>query len=243
MNLIGSRNLSTGCDELTVATDRQRHEDQEYSSPRAHCKCNDPGTCVLFVLVYLCLCSFLKWSRTRPWWRLSEVSITWLRQRKSPPAISRLLDCSKFIFHWFTTIWDGWWLWHHASVLRLQPVCYLDLLHSFAWQKQARENQDTQVQHFSSSWSKWTCFLSRIGFELFFPPQTAPVWFPWPLALGLLPRARGWPSHLWSRNRYRSTIQAYLGKRNTSSDSYVFHNIKHAKVSIRKFGGSLEVLL
>ena len=37
------RNFPTGCDELAVATDRQRHEDQEYSSPPAHCLCNDPG--------------------------------------------------------------------------------------------------------------------------------------------------------------------------------------------------------
>ena len=57
----------------------QRYADEESSSPRAHCKCNDPGIC--FVLVYLCLCSFLQWSRTRPWWRLSQVSITWFRRR------------------------------------------------------------------------------------------------------------------------------------------------------------------
>ena len=50
----------TGCDDLSVATDRQVHEDQEHSSPRAHCICNDPGTCILFVLVYLCLYSFLQ---------------------------------------------------------------------------------------------------------------------------------------------------------------------------------------
>ena len=54
MNLIGSHNLSTGCDELTVATDRQRHEDQEYSSPRAHCKCNDPGICAFLFYAYSC---------------------------------------------------------------------------------------------------------------------------------------------------------------------------------------------
>ena len=41
-----------GCDEVAVATDRQRHEDQEYSSPRAHCKFNDPGICVfVFALI------------------------------------------------------------------------------------------------------------------------------------------------------------------------------------------------
>ena len=43
---------------VAVATDGQRYADQESSSPRAHCKCNDPGIC--FVLVYLCLCSFLQ---------------------------------------------------------------------------------------------------------------------------------------------------------------------------------------
>ena len=67
---IGSRNLHTGCDELTVATDRQRHEDQEYSSPRAHCKCNDQGICVfLYLCIYVCADSH--WSRTVPWWRPS----------------------------------------------------------------------------------------------------------------------------------------------------------------------------
>ena len=58
-----------------VATDRQRHEDQEYSSLRAHCKCNDPG---IWVFGYLCLCSFLQCTRTRPWWHLS---ICWWRQK------------------------------------------------------------------------------------------------------------------------------------------------------------------
>ena len=48
--------MHTGCDELAVATDRQRHEDQEYSSPPAHCKCNDPG---ISVFLYLCICVFL----------------------------------------------------------------------------------------------------------------------------------------------------------------------------------------
>ena len=42
---------------FTVATDRQRHEDPESSSPRAHRKCNDPGICLT---LYLCLCSFLQ---------------------------------------------------------------------------------------------------------------------------------------------------------------------------------------
>merc|ERR1711953_863141 len=46
------------------------------------------------------------------------------------------------------------------SVLWLQPVCLLLLLHSFARQKQARHPGDN---------------------------QTAPVWFLWQLALGLLP--------------------------------------------------------
>ena len=81
-DLIPGCYFHTGCDELTVATDQQRHEDQEYSSPSDHCQCNDQGICL-----YLFLCSFLQWSRTRPWWRLNEVSITWSRQRKS-----RLLD-------------------------------------------------------------------------------------------------------------------------------------------------------
>ena len=51
-----------GCDELAVATDRQRHEDQEYSSPPAHCKCNDPG---IFVFLYLCLFLFLIQARPK----------------------------------------------------------------------------------------------------------------------------------------------------------------------------------
>ena len=59
------------------ATNRQCHEDQEYSSPRAHRKCNDPGICVT---LYLCLCSFLQWSRTRLWWRLGQ-NISWSRRR------------------------------------------------------------------------------------------------------------------------------------------------------------------
>ena len=59
------------------ATNRQCHEDQEYSSPRAHRKCNDPGICVF---LYLCLCSFLQWSRTRLWWRLGQ-NISWSRRR------------------------------------------------------------------------------------------------------------------------------------------------------------------
>ena len=76
-----------GCDEVAVATDRQRHEDQEYSSPRAHCKFNDPGIYVFVfaliltmvqVFLYLCLCLILQLSRTRPWWRLS---ISWWRLR------------------------------------------------------------------------------------------------------------------------------------------------------------------
>ena len=46
----------TGCDKLVVAADRQRHEDQEYPSPRAHCKCNDQGNCV-FLHLYICVCA------------------------------------------------------------------------------------------------------------------------------------------------------------------------------------------
>ena len=58
--------IPTECDELAEAsskqkqaeaTNRQCHEDQEYSSPPAHRKCNDPGICVT---LYLCLCSFLQ---------------------------------------------------------------------------------------------------------------------------------------------------------------------------------------
>ena len=47
--------MHTGCDELAVATDRQRHEDQEYSSPRAHCKCNDPGIFVFVSVLILAM--------------------------------------------------------------------------------------------------------------------------------------------------------------------------------------------
>ena len=38
---------------MAVATDQQRHEHQEYSSPRAHCMCNDPGICVLCICVFV----------------------------------------------------------------------------------------------------------------------------------------------------------------------------------------------
>ena len=62
---------------FTVATDQQCHEDPESSFPRAHRKCNGPGICVF---LYLCLFSFLQWSRTRLWWRLGQ-SISWLRRR------------------------------------------------------------------------------------------------------------------------------------------------------------------
>ena len=51
--IIGSRNLHTGCDKRTVATDQQRHEGQEYSSPRAHCKCNDKGIFVFLSVLIL----------------------------------------------------------------------------------------------------------------------------------------------------------------------------------------------
>ena len=50
----------TGCDDLSVATDRLRHEDQEHSSPRAHCICNDPGTCILFVLVSVLILAMIQ---------------------------------------------------------------------------------------------------------------------------------------------------------------------------------------
>ena len=49
-------NFSTGSNDLAVATDRQRHEDQESSAPRAHCKCNDPGI-VFFLYLFLCSCN------------------------------------------------------------------------------------------------------------------------------------------------------------------------------------------
>ena len=45
------RNFPTGCDEVAEAADRQRHEDQAYSSPPSYCKCNDPG---IFVFAHSC---------------------------------------------------------------------------------------------------------------------------------------------------------------------------------------------
>ena len=64
---------------VAAATDRQRHEDQVSSSPCAYCKCNGQGICVfLYLIVYLGLCSFFQWSRTRPWWHLS---ISWWRRK------------------------------------------------------------------------------------------------------------------------------------------------------------------
>ena len=45
----------TGCDKLVVAADRQRHEDQEYSSPPVHCKCNDPGTFIFVSVLILAI--------------------------------------------------------------------------------------------------------------------------------------------------------------------------------------------
>ena len=49
------RTFPTGCDELAVAADRQRHEDQEYSSPPSHCKCNDPGILVFVSVLILAM--------------------------------------------------------------------------------------------------------------------------------------------------------------------------------------------
>ena len=50
----------TGCDDLSVAADRQRHEDQEYSSPRAHCKCNGPGTFCVSVSVSVLILAMIQ---------------------------------------------------------------------------------------------------------------------------------------------------------------------------------------
>ena len=71
--LIGGHHLPTASDDLAVEADRWRHEDH---SPLLH-YFNDPGIFILFL--HLCLCSFLQWSR--PWWRLSLVSITWWRPK------------------------------------------------------------------------------------------------------------------------------------------------------------------
>ena len=54
-DVLQRRTFPTGCDELAVATDRQRHEDQEYSSPPAHCKCNDPGIFVFVSVLILAM--------------------------------------------------------------------------------------------------------------------------------------------------------------------------------------------
>ena len=40
---------------VAVATDRQLHEDQEYSSSSAHCKCNDPGIFVFVSVLILAM--------------------------------------------------------------------------------------------------------------------------------------------------------------------------------------------
>lgn len=40
---------------MAVAADRQSHEDQEYSSPPVHCKCNDPGTFVFVSVLNLAI--------------------------------------------------------------------------------------------------------------------------------------------------------------------------------------------
>ena len=50
----------TGCDDLSVAADRQRHEDQESSSPRAHCKCNGPGTFCVSVSVSVLILAMIQ---------------------------------------------------------------------------------------------------------------------------------------------------------------------------------------
>ena len=46
--------------DLSVATDRQRHEDQESSSPRAHCKCNGPGTFCVSVSVSVLILAMIQ---------------------------------------------------------------------------------------------------------------------------------------------------------------------------------------
>ena len=40
---------------MAVAADRQRNEDQDYSSPPVHCKCNDPGTFVFVSVLILAI--------------------------------------------------------------------------------------------------------------------------------------------------------------------------------------------
>ena len=35
----------------------QRYADEESSSPRAHCKCNDPGICA-FLYLSICVCAY-----------------------------------------------------------------------------------------------------------------------------------------------------------------------------------------
>ena len=45
---------------FTIATDRQRHEDQESSSPRAHCKCNGPGTFCVSVSVSVLILAMIQ---------------------------------------------------------------------------------------------------------------------------------------------------------------------------------------
>ena len=40
---------------MALAADRQSHEDQDYSSPPVHCKCNDPGTFVFVSVLILAI--------------------------------------------------------------------------------------------------------------------------------------------------------------------------------------------
>ena len=88
---------------LAEAADRWRHEDQERSSPCAH-SCNNPGICVFF---YSCVrrpCSFLYWSWTRPWRRLS---ITWLRPKMSLIRLLRVMSPFNILtFHSYLTLFD-----------------------------------------------------------------------------------------------------------------------------------------
>ena len=112
--LIGSHHLPPWSDDLAVEADRWRHEDQGHS---AH-SCNDTG---IYVFLYLCLCSFLQWSRTRPWWRLSLVSITWWRPKTRILTIIWVGFSSSNIFrfrifHFFLSIYIFYFFLIHLPV-------------------------------------------------------------------------------------------------------------------------------
>ena len=59
-SFIQSHHSPTGSDDLAVATDRWSHEDQENSSPRAHCKCNGPGTFCVSVSVSVLILAMIQ---------------------------------------------------------------------------------------------------------------------------------------------------------------------------------------